>query len=356
MRRHFVLFALAGILISGSTATTVKALGPTPIRVYILAGQSNMVGVGANSALTSQYTAPLDVVQIYASNRPGWKDLAPGFGASTSYIGPELGFGHAMLDGLDGEPILLIKHAVGGTNLAAQWNPDTPGPQYATLLNTVNAAMSSLQGQYLPRYAGFLWMQGEADAQDATMAPEYADNIENFIEQVRIDFGDPNLPFALGRIAPNETYWPVSEGLGELVRNAQAAAAANIDHAYMIDTDDLTMNADNVHYDTAGLLEMGRRFANAMMVDIFTPGDANRDGHVDVSDLGILATNYGAGAESGWTTADFNADGTVDVSDLGILATNYGMVPAAQSVPETGGLILLLGGIMAVTIISSRSR
>ena len=68
------------------------------------------------------------------------------------------------------------------------------------------------------------------------------------------------------------------------------------------------------------------------------PGDANGDGYVDVSDLGILATNYGAGGGFGWEDADFTGDGFVDVSDLGILATAYGTVPDAQSVPEPGAV------------------
>jgi hypothetical protein len=51
-------------------------------------------------------------------------------------------------------------------------------------------------------------------------------------------------------------------------------------------------------------------------------GDANLDGIVDVSDLGILAGNWRTSA--GRREADFNADGYVDVSDLGILAGNWG--------------------------------
>jgi hypothetical protein len=54
------------------------------------------------------------------------------------------------------------------------------------------------------------------------------------------------------------------------------------------------------------------------------PGDANTDGKVDVSDLGILAANYGTTAGATWGKGDFNHDGKVDVSDLGILAANYG--------------------------------
>jgi len=52
-------------------------------------------------------------------------------------------------------------------------------------------------------------------------------------------------------------------------------------------------------------------------------GDANRDGVVDVSDLGILAAHYG-GQENNWGAGDFNGDGSTEVSDLGILAANYG--------------------------------
>jgi hypothetical protein len=59
-------------------------------------------------------------------------------------------------------------------------------------------------------------------------------------------------------------------------------------------------------------------------------GDANKDGKVDVSDLGILAANYGLVAGATWTMGDFNQDGKVDVSDLGILAANYGVGTGAS--------------------------
>ena len=45
---------------------------------------------------------------------------------------------------------------------------------------------------------------------------------------------------------------------------------------------------------------------------------------MDVSDLGILAANYGTTNDATWPTGDFNEDGKVDVGDLGILAANYG--------------------------------
>jgi hypothetical protein len=50
------------------------------------------------------------------------------------------------------------------------------------------------------------------------------------------------------------------------------------------------------------------------------PGDANGDGHVTVTDLSILLSNYGGTLAS----CDFNHDGVVNVFDLSILLSHYG--------------------------------
>jgi Tol biopolymer transport system component len=57
------------------------------------------------------------------------------------------------------------------------------------------------------------------------------------------------------------------------------------------------------------------------------PGDTDRDGDVDLVDLGNLATYYGTTSGATWGQGDF--DGDVDLVDLGALAGNYGHgVPA----------------------------
>jgi hypothetical protein len=50
-------------------------------------------------------------------------------------------------------------------------------------------------------------------------------------------------------------------------------------------------------------------------------GDANLDGQVDISDLGILATHWQAAGN--WSGGDFDYSGFVDITDLGRLATNW---------------------------------
>ena len=63
-------------------------------------------------------------------------------------------------------------------------------------------------------------------------------------------------------------------------------------------------------------------------------GDANLDGKVNVTDLGILSTNFGKKSGEVWAQGDFNYDGAVNVTDLGLLATNFGksVSPAAAAV------------------------
>jgi hypothetical protein len=56
----------------------------------------------------------------------------------------------------------------------------------------------------------------------------------------------------------------------------------------------------------------------------FMPGDANGDGAVNVSDLSLLAANYGTASGATWGMGDFTGDGAVNVSDLSLLAANYG--------------------------------
>ena len=124
-----------------------------PLKVFILAGQSNMQGHANVSTFDSMAddpkTAPLLKEMRNADGTArvcekvwisqvgcagdGWSDiieqkgkLTAGFGASASEIGPEFTFGIYMEMTL-GEPILLIKTAWGGRNLITDFRPPSAG-------------------------------------------------------------------------------------------------------------------------------------------------------------------------------------------------------------------------------------
>ncbi|MBN2291366.1 MAG: PEP-CTERM sorting domain-containing protein, partial [Pirellulales bacterium] len=84
-------------------------------------------------------------------------------------------------------------------------------------------------------------------------------------------------------------------------------------------------------------------------------GDFDLDGDVDVSDLGILAGNYGNTSGTLMVfEGDADFDGNVDVSDLGILAghygTNVGLSASSAVVPEPATMAMLVLGALALLI------
>jgi hypothetical protein len=58
---------------------------------------------------------------------------------------------------------------------------------------------------------------------------------------------------------------------------------------------------------------------------LFNNGDVNGDGHVNISDLAVLAGNWGKTGMT-YTQGDLNGDGKVNISDLSILANYYGQI------------------------------
>jgi T5SS/PEP-CTERM-associated repeat protein/autotransporter-associated beta strand protein len=101
-----------------------------------------------------------------------------------------------------------------------------------------------------------------------------------------------------------------------------------------------------------------------MTVESTLPGDANLDGTVNLSDLGVLIGNFGK--SGGWATGDFNYDGTVNLSDLGVLIGNFGKSAPVYSlvvagmdvsiVPEPSTLVLLAAGLIGPLAYAWRKR
>ncbi|MCX6854645.1 MAG: cadherin-like beta sandwich domain-containing protein, partial [Verrucomicrobia bacterium] len=122
---------------------TSTGTGTKPVKVFILSGQSNMVGFGRVAGTgsdtlqsvtqtekkfpnlitsTNAWTVRQDVLYRGVISALGDAPLAPGFGESTDSFGPELGFGHVM-GYLHGEPVLIIKTSIGNRALGYDFLP-----------------------------------------------------------------------------------------------------------------------------------------------------------------------------------------------------------------------------------------
>lgn len=228
--------------------------------VYLLAGQSNMVGY--QSGLPGSPYGETQSVQFWNYNNNGWIDLGPGLGNTVSDIGPEVGFGYAMQALHPDDDIYLVKWGVNSTSLAGPWNPNGSGSAYNVFKDRVNAALGSLSGQS-PTIAGMIWMQGETDAASTATADAYAENLTNLIATVRSDFSTPAMPFVVGRITDLSVYSGFP-GVAQ-VRAAQETVPGLVGDASWINTDDLAMNpAAPGHYLAQGQIDLGIRFANQL--------------------------------------------------------------------------------------------
>jgi len=139
--------------------------------------------------------------------RNGMLDSGFGVGASleSGLIGPEYGFGLIVGSAL-ADPVLLIKIAWGGKSLAVDFRPPSSGntgTNYTLMLSKMHLVLDNLQ-TYYPDYsgagyeiAGFGWHQGWNNRVDANFTAQHETNLANLIRDVRAEFGVPKLPFVI---------------------------------------------------------------------------------------------------------------------------------------------------------------
>jgi hypothetical protein len=250
------------------------ARAATPIKVFLLAGQSNMSGWTSATGMPAAYAQVQPNVLIYAdgeidnAKKKKWLNNGPDFGHAAGWFGPELLFGKTLSDSLPGTKIALIKHAVGSTYLATQWRPPssggTVGPLFTAMLATAKAGLASLDPQYKPEWSGMLWMQGEFDGGNQGYANEYQANLANLVKDVRAQLAVPDLPFLIGMIDSSPS-WPYAG----IVRNAERNVAKNVPNVGIFDTHGFP--TDNTHYKLDGMISLGRSFATTWLSKFRTP-------------------------------------------------------------------------------------
>lgn len=229
-----------------------------PLKVFILAGQSNMEGHGFIHAdpkrnegkgtleyLVKEKTSGnkfrdlvdkegkwrvRDDVWIHYLDRKG--KLTVGYGAKDDRIGPELGFGTVIGNTYE-EPVLLIKLAWGGKSLAKDFRPPSSGgevgPYYKEIVDRTRTVLKDIK-KIFPEFgdrgwelAGFGWHQGWNDRVNQAFNDEYEKNMANFIRDIRKDLGVKDLPFVIAEtgMSGKEEKYPRALSL----MKAQAAVA-----------------------------------------------------------------------------------------------------------------------------------
>lgn len=287
MKRLLVAIFLLAPTVSRSADTDTRTL-----RVFIFAGQSNMVGTHSRVADIKRFPpfADLDkpqkkVLFSYKLGREemetsdGWIDMQP----TGDYFGPELAFARQVSQNIKA-PIAIIKCASGGTGLGDDWNPGEPSgfKLYPLALEHVRSSLAELDRKKKPyRIEGFMWHQGENDMFKENFKERYADNLKNFIASWRRDLKVPDLKFYIGELC-TKTVWGMDNRDNMFaIRTAQKAVADADPMADYIPTshDAVEIGGDaglHYHYGTLGQLQHGVNYADAYLRTIGVKKGADR--------------------------------------------------------------------------------
>lgn len=248
------------------TSRSVGAEKPLPVKVFILAGQSNMEGQAVVDLSGKDYNEGRGTLAVLmsdpakASRFAHLKDkdgkwavrddvfvryqrekqpllagpLGVGFAVygGKHHFGPELQFGHNVGEHLE-NPVLIIKTAWGGKSLYEDFRPPSSGGKvgkyYTLMIEQVRESLAKMEEEFPDikgrghELAGFVWYHGWNDGVNPKVAvPEYEQNLVNLIKDVRTEFKSSQLPVVIGELTGP---WVEAPGEWNTLRKAQAATA-----------------------------------------------------------------------------------------------------------------------------------
>lgn len=235
------------------------------MHMFILAGQSNMVGW--SPIPKGERTDP----RIYVFGKDyRWQIADHPIEDAANQVdmvsenrlagfGPGMDFAFGSLERYPDIVIGLIPCAKNASGII-QWQRDLSDRSlYGSCLKRVRA--SSPMG----KVAGMLFFQGETEAQDPVLYPEpepqpfeWADLFTAFIRDIRSDLHQPELPVIFAQIGAD----PLSKDFPNWKIVQEQQSSIDLPMTAMITTADLPL-LDGLHFTTDSYRTIGRRFADA---------------------------------------------------------------------------------------------
>jgi hypothetical protein len=291
---HVVIGLLALGLVQAWTSTAWPDELQAPetgkkIKVFLLAGQSNMEGRADGAKLTIRDKEGLakvqERIQLAFNDQPirALNAVKPSTEIAEIYrrnliFGPELFFGIALGEAWPEEKLLFIKLAAGATSLYGCWNPDWSADKAAAMGEADEAplygALTAYVKQVLSGYdateyeiCAMLWVQGETDSANEVAAAAYGDTLRNLVARLRQDLGHGTLPFILFQVGKGK----VVEGM---IRTARAKRNVTL-LPQSLDpiSQDFYEKMKNGHYNYEGMKKLGHRFAEVFLREYARKGE-----------------------------------------------------------------------------------
>jgi sialate O-acetylesterase len=268
---------------------TGKAIAATSVSevlvgdVWVLAGQSNMHGVGNRInvetpnpqihtfAMNYEWRLAQEPLHTVAESPDSahaqpvsdverekaiaaWRDGAKGAGLG-------LPFAREMVS-RTGRPVGLIASAHGGTSMG-QWDPTLKDKGGASLYGSMCKQVQAAGG----KVRGLLWYQGESDA-NITAQPVYREKMKQLVTAMRADLGVADLPFYYVQISRFAGKSVEAFPAWNKIQTDELALEGELAPCGLVSAVDLALD-DGIHIGTPGLKTLGYRLACLAEHDLF---------------------------------------------------------------------------------------
>ena len=121
-------------------------------------------------------------------------------------------------------------------------------------MKSFNSAFDTTQ--YTPKWAGFVWFQGEFDAYEIGYSNAYKQNLTNLINDIRAVTEVEDLPVIIPMIDV-QNQWTYNS----IVRAADDSVSQKMDNVNTVETKGLP--TDGTHYKAVGYITIGQRIAQS---------------------------------------------------------------------------------------------
>ena len=229
------------------------------MRLYLLAGQSNMAGRGTVAPEDQMPNAHVWMLDSTGTWLPA-VDPVHFDKPKLVGVGPGRAFAIARWMQDSSVDIGLVPTAVGGTSIRA-WDPGAL--EAATNTHPLDDAIRRIRiARVQGTFDGILRHQGESDA-NARGATEYEVRLRAVIARLRDATGNPNTVFLIGALGQFSGQPP--NAYRAQVDSVHCAVATSTPRAAYVSSLGLQHRGDAVHFDAASAREFGRRYAVAFL-------------------------------------------------------------------------------------------
>lgn len=237
------------------------------IDLFILAGQSNAQGWQGDGAKYPADPQGLDGKIRFRWTSPGisssqgqWTTMRKQGGRfPAGHFGLEVSFARKLKEA--GYNPAVFKYTLGSTSLAGNWKLPGQGGMYDAMVKDLGLAVEQLkQAGHTVKFRGFVWIQGESDAQTRALALAYEGRLKTLVDDLRLNATQtPEMPAILG--VDEQHPWVVQNP--EVVA-AQQHLAKSLKTCAWTSLKGLE-KADETHLTPAGLVLHGERIYDAFV-------------------------------------------------------------------------------------------